>query len=236
MPIQRFDAVLESVRKDTPSVSTFRFRLLDGKDFEFKPGQFVNISLPGEGKRLFRPYSICSSPLEKGMLEFCITRVPQGVVSNAIHTMQPGTPVGIAGPLGIFFLKEPVEQDILCIATGSGVGPMRSMITYALAKGMQKEIWLVLGVRKEFDIIYKEEFLALARKHSNFHLLVTLSRPEPGWQGESGYVQTKLDRFFSKKEELDVYICGLKDMVMQACQLLLQNGFPKEHVHFERYN
>jgi ferredoxin-NADP reductase len=201
--------------------------------FTFLPGQYVFFVLEREGRALLRAYSIASSPHHKGLLEFCVTRVENGFASTYLHNLNVGDDVKLKGPFGKFVLHE-TPQDILFIATGSGVAPFRSMINFALANKTKKKLQLLFGVRHEEGILYHDEWEELKKNHPNFTTTITLSKPTPTWHGEQGYVQTKLDRF--KPEHLDVYICGLGAMVNEVRAALAQRGCKEEHVYFERYD
>src|SRR5512137_837149 len=102
-------AELARVQKMTDTETFFEVKLPGGKDLGHQPGQFVQVSLFGIGEA---PISICSSPAKKGSFEMVVRRV--GNVSEALHLLKPGDPVGIRGPFGKGFdTKEFEEKDII---------------------------------------------------------------------------------------------------------------------------
>ena len=120
--------VVTDIRTDTPDVKTFRVLGLDGKKvFEHIPGQCAMLSMPGVGEALF---SITSSPTNREYMEFSIKRC--GCVTEWLHQMEVGQQITIRGPYGNGF---PVEsdlkgKDLLFIAGGIGLAPLRSVINY----------------------------------------------------------------------------------------------------------
>jgi NAD(P)H-flavin reductase len=96
------------------------------------------------------------------------------------------------------------------------------MIQHELANNTKRNISLVFGVRHEEDSLYRDEWESLKKAHTNFHSTITLSRPQPTWAGQQGYVQTKLEQFQDQKSHLDVYICGLGKMVQEVREKLSQ--------------
>jgi NAD(P)H-flavin reductase len=109
------------------------------------------------------------------------------------------------------------------------------MIHDQLAKKTPKHLYLIYGHRYEADILYRREWEAVAKEHSNFQYLFTLSR-DTGWTGEKGYVQEKIEKFVPAVKEKNYFICGLNNMITAVNDKLLSLGVPKEQIHFERYD
>ena len=119
--------VITDIRQDTPDVKTFRVLTLDGKKpFIHKPGQCAMLSMPGVGEALF---SITSSPTNTEYVEFSIKKC--GCVTSWLHAAEVGQQITVRGPYGNGF---PVEtefkgQDMIFIAGGIGLAPVRSVIS-----------------------------------------------------------------------------------------------------------
>jgi NAD(P)H-flavin reductase len=119
---------------------------------------------------------------------------------------------------------------------------MRSMLRAAAAHGSDSAIWLLLGVRHEEDILYEDEFRALAREHAFFRFEPTLSRPRGPWEGRRGYVQTHVRELWSELAARGghpphAYVCGLERMVGSVREMLRKEmGLPRQQVHTERYD
>ena len=146
--------VVTDIRIDTPDVKTFRVVTPDGKKaFEHKPGQCAMLSIPGVGEAMF---SITSSPTNTEFMEFSIKKC--GCVTEWLHSMEVGQQITIRGPYGNAF---PVDtefagHDMLFIAGGIGLAPLRSLITAAtIATATEKlilcmahavcRIWWIIG-------------------------------------------------------------------------------------------
>ncbi len=206
--------------------------------FDFSAGQFVSMKEPHDGREITRAYSIASPPRGDNTFDLCLNRVPEGFFSNFLCSLPEGEKVPFHGPHGFFVLKSPV-RDSLFIATGTGIAPIRGMIQWLFADPSRDHghtFTLIFGVRYEKDLYYNNEFLQLAREHPNFHYLPTLSRENPGWSGARGYVQEHVRKLAQGHTHMDAYICGLKDMVQGNRDLLMQLGWDRKAIVYERFD
>lgn len=215
-------------------VRHFVFEAPDVEKIEFVPGQFVSLSSLFGEKKVTRAYSIASSP-QANLFELCLNRVKEGRMSPRLFEMQVGDSVEFQGPLGYFVLRHPPADSVM-IATGTGIAPFRSMLKSHLAAHPGRSFTLIFGVRYERNIMYRDEFETMAADYSNFHFWPTLSRPEAGWPGRTGHVQTHLDDAIGDRRDLDVYLCGMKLMVDDVRSRLKQLDFDRKHIIFEKYD
>jgi NAD(P)H-flavin reductase len=148
---------------------------------------------------------------------------------------RPGEHVRLSGPGGSFRLAEPLDGDLVFVATGTGISPFRPMIARALEVSTRERLTLLFGVRTEADILFRQEFEALAEREPRFRFLPTLSRPEAGWKGLAGHVQAHLGLALAGHSRLDVYLCGRKEMIAEMRPLLTASGIPSSRVYYERY-
>lgn len=231
------------------------------ESFDFAPGQFVStVADDPSGKQQTRAYSIASAA-EANRFDLCVNRVENGFFSNLLCDLEPGQTLQIHGPHGLFVLRQPLTDGIF-IATGTGVAPMRGFVehlfpddcpTGAHDRNQGRDFWLVYGTRYETDIYYQKYFERVAAQHPNFHYLTTLSRPQEGWEGLRGYVQEHVSRIVSERAssrlappevsaaegqpfDIHAYICGLNDMVSASRDKLVQLGWTRKQVIFERYD
>lgn len=233
---QIFDIAVHNIKDLGNETKHFELFYEGGKSMDFLPGHFASILYPEEGKIIRRAYSIASPPSIKDHLDLCLKLVPTGRVTPWFWTFKGGERFQIHGPLGKFILPETIDFDIVFVATGTGIAPFRSMIQTLLPNGCQRKIWLVFGVRYDTSIPYHHEWLELAKNYPHFTYIPTISRPSPAWKGETGYVQTKIEKFFSNTEGKRVYICGLNQMIQAVQDTCFKVGYPKEHVTYERYD
>ncbi len=164
----------------------FEFKLRDGKELGHKPGQFVEISIFGIGEM---PVSVSSSPTKKGSFELAVRNV--GSVSNALHNLDTGATVGIRGPFGNGFPVEGLkDKDILMVAGGIGLFPLRSLINYILDKRSEFGRLIILsGCRTPRERVFANE-LDKWQKRQDVELLQTVDRSDEEWIGNVGMVTT----------------------------------------------
>ena len=155
-PLIPMVGVVTHIRVDTPDVKTFRVVGLDGKKpFLHIPGQCAMLSMPGVGEALF---SITSSPTETDFLEFSVKKC--GCVTQWLHAIEPGQQITIRGPYGNGF---PVDtdfagKDLLFIAGGIGLAPLRSVINYVLHyRENYGKVDIVYGSRSKEDLVDFDE-------------------------------------------------------------------------------
>jgi ferredoxin-NADP reductase len=225
-------AKLVEWREIAPEVRHFVFELPDR--FLFIPGQWVSLEETVAGEPITRAYSIASPP-GGNRFELCLNRVQNGHLTPYLFTLQPGEKVEMRGPFGTFILREPPDDSLL-VATGTGIAPFRAMLPARLAKDPARQITLLFGVRHEHSLLYGAEFEALARQHPNFRFWPTLTRPDPGWAGRTGRVQQHLGEAVGCRRDIDVYICGLREMVDDVRGILRRLGFDRKRMIYEKYN
>jgi CDP-4-dehydro-6-deoxyglucose reductase, E3 len=234
-----FEARLASARALTPGVRELTFERIDGQPMAFEPGQWVS-AVFGEAKR---SYSIASHPDGSPRFEMAVTRVPNGPASTHLHALEPGGLLRFTGPQGFFTRSGALSSaPALFVATGTGVTPMRSMLRAAPPTNLP--VWLILGVRREEDLIYEDEFRALARRHPAFRFEPTLSQPGAAWTGRRGYVQSHVRALWDELSAVTAgqppphaFVCGLERMVGSVRDLLRKEmGLPRQQVHSERYD
>ena len=233
---QVYEVNVKNIQDFGNETKHFEFYFDPGQSIDFKAGQFISILLPHEGKVVRRAYSIASPPAVKEHIDFVVKRVEGGLVTNWFFGLKEGDRTKIQGPYGKFVLPESVTEDLAFVATGTGIAPFRAMIPTLLQNGFQKKIWLIFGARYDNMIPYHQEWLDLAKKYPNFNYMPTISRPTPAWRGETGYVQTKIEKFLSNPEGKTVFICGLNEMITAVQEACLKKGFTKEQILFERYD
>ncbi len=232
-----FTTTIKKIVQLTKDTKHFELHFEEGVDFDFSAGQFVSfiVNPPGSEKTIKRPYSIASSPLQKGFIDIVWKRIEGGLVTNYSWDMNEGESLKIQGPLGRFTMKEPYPKRIAFVSTGTGIAPFRSMFHYLLQTKAPVEIFNIFGNRYESDILYQKEFEDLAEKHSNFQNVFTISRPE-SWQGEKEYVQFLLKKYLKEAQDTHIYICGLSNMITEVQQKAEEMGFSKDQIFFEKYD
>lgn len=239
IPPRKFRATLRRVTELTPSTKHFEWEVVDGGALEFYAGQFVSLEVPRDGGQEARPYSIASAPHDRKSFDLCLNRVEGGYVSNHLCDLAAGATVDLNGPHGSFVVSPPIEQDLVFIATGTGIAPIRGMLAEILNAREEPphDVWLIFGVRHSETILYRSKFENWAAQHPRFHFLPTLSRPSADWRGKTGYVQEHLREIFAGRKDFKAYICGLKAMVDEVRFILKEEfGLDRRQIRFEKYD
>lgn len=217
-----------------PEIRHFLFDVPDMESLEFIPGQFVSFSESVLGRQVTRAYSICSAP-DGNRFELCLNRVREGLLSPWLFEMTPGCTVAMTGPLGFFVPHAPFRDSVL-IATGTGIAPFRGYLRWAPVVRSGSRITLLFGARYPLGLVYRNEFEALARALPRFRFLPTVTRPDAGYRGGTGWVQQHLDDALEGRLDLDIYICGLRQMVDGVRAILKGKGFTRAQILYERYD
>lgn len=225
--------------QETPNVKTIRFER--PKEFNFTAGQFLMASTgykDDKGLLVKRAYSIASSPLEKEHIEICIARKKAPSFSAALHELKTGDTLLIEGPFGKYMFKEPLKENTIFIAGGTGIAPIRSMLKTITAKQLQHKIKLFFSFHFPEDYIYKTEFEKLPAQEKNFEIIATMSAKEkefPEWNGPRGRVTAHLPEHIKKDVNYEAYICGPPQMVADTVKQLLELGLKEENIHKEMW-
>ena len=220
--------VITDIRQDTPDVKTFRVLTLDGKKpFIHKPGQCAMLSMPGIGEALF---SITSSPTNTEYVEFSIKKC--GCVTSWLHAAEVGQQITVRGPYGNGF---PVEtefkgQDMLFIAGGIGLAPVRSVINYVRDnRANYGKVDIVYGSRSKDDLVFYKEIIDEWVADSSINVHLTIDREQEGWDGHVGFVPTYVKELGFEPNKTAV-LCGPPIMIKFTLQGLGELGFDKKQV------
>jgi ferredoxin--NADP+ reductase len=236
----------------------------------FQPGQFAVVGLPASaprtpladpeeaggdpGRFIRRAYSIASPSLPGEHLELFVTLVRSGELTPRLFALQPGGRLWLGPKItGLFTLAQvPVDQDVVMVATGTGLAPYMSMLRTGITANPSRRIAVLLGARHSWDLGYTAELTTLSRVCPNFAYLPIVSRPaeEPtAWGGATGHVQSlwkggALERAFGRRptaRDTHVFLCGSPLMIEDMTSLLTGEGFTVHEkgrpgqVHVEKY-
>ncbi len=222
-------AVVTDIRTDTPDVKTFRVVTQDGKKpFDHKPGQCAMLSIPGVGEAMF---SITSSPTVKEYLEFSIKKC--GCLTSWLHMIEPGQEICIRGPYGNSFPVDTdfVDKDLLFVAGGIGLAPLRSVINYCRAnRENYRHIDVVYGARSMDDLVDYQEIISEWQKEEDMNVYLTIDRPQEGWNGHVGFVPNYVTELGFDKTRT-VIICGPPIMIKFTLAGLTTLGFEKSQIY-----
>ncbi len=226
-------ARLIEAREIAPNTRHFEF---DSPEWNaaFVPGQFLSVTARIGEDDITRAYSIVSPP-DGSRFALCANLVQDGFLSPFLFALQPGDEIDFKGPYGAFILRRPVADSVF-VATGTGIAPFRSMLLSHLGSHPDRQFTLIFGVRHEYGLLYHNEFQALEREHSNFRYLPTLTRPPEHWTGLTGRVQQPALDALGERRDIDVYVCGLREMVDDVRAKLKEIGLDRKRIICEKYD
>ncbi len=209
-----------------------RLRLRPAKPLEFSPGQYVQLQFTPEH---IRPYSMAGL-CDDGELEFHVRLVPDGRVTGYIaNRLKVGDAVRVSGPLGSAYLRRKHTGPMLCVAGGTGLAPILSIVRGAMAAGMSNPIHLYFGVRSPRDIYGGQWLHCLQQEHGKLHVhtVVTSGRDSPKLR--SGLVTDAIAQDWSSLSGWRAYLCGAPPMVEAATLLARQKSVAPEQIHADAF-
>ena len=221
--------VITDIKEQTPDVKTFRVNALEGgKLFEHKPGQCAMLCAPGVSEGMF---SITSSPTNKEYQEFSIKRC--GQLTEYLHSLKVGDQITVRGPYGNNF---PVDtelkgKNLLFIAGGIGLAPLRSVINYVIDNRQDYgTVDILYGSRSADDLVGLDEIQNVWMNTPGINVHLTIDREQEGWDGHVGFVPAYL-RELEFSNDKTVLVCGPPIMIKFVLQGLQEMGFTKEQVY-----
>jgi ferredoxin-NADP reductase len=219
-------ATVTEIKRETPSVKSFRFQV--PMWMAHLPGQHYDVRLTApDGYRAQRSYSIASSPLDVGEIELTIDLLDDGEVSPYFHeVVEVGDQVELRGPFTSYFVWRG-ESPVLLVGGGSGVVPLMSMLRHKRRTMAELDMRLVYSVRHADDVIYADEL--------GDEAIVTYTRQPPeGWTGHTGRIDLPLVAEAASMPGI-VYVCGSNPFVETASQLAMQAGYGAGQIRTERF-
>ncbi|MBI5633076.1 MAG: FAD/NAD(P)-binding protein [Nitrospirae bacterium] len=234
-----YTAEITAVHKLTAVENLFRIQIVnpeDRKNFTFQPGQFVILELPGIGEA---PFSVSSSASRHGDLELCIRRV--GSLTNYLFRLERGTHVGIRGPFGTSFPMEQMHgENILLIAGGLGLAPLRAPIAYVQEnRNLFNNVDIIYGTKEPSQLLFTYQYDMWRADDVNLHIIV--EKGDPSWKGPVGMTTRILEDIFTHRNseyfrKTYAIVCGPPVMFKFVCNKLNERDIPmqKMFVSLER--
>jgi propane monooxygenase reductase component len=225
-PPRTVSTVVESVEALTSDI--FGLKLKPSEPLEFKPGQYVDINVPGTEHH--RSFSMANT--NPDTLEFMIKHYEGGLFSGLLKSgeIKPGDTIDVTGPYGVFTLRPSSPRRLLFIGGGAGMAPILSLLRHMRETESAREAAYYYGARTEADLFHLEELGALP-----CGFVPALSEDSNGWKGESGLITDVVERLEGDVTEVDAYVCGPPPMVEATIALLEAKGVPEAHIYFDKF-
>jgi CDP-4-dehydro-6-deoxyglucose reductase len=213
----------------SPDVIELQLRIPPNASFHYLSGQYINI-IKGDYKR---SYSIANRNSNTNLVLF-IKNYKGGKFSNYLfHEAKINDLLRIEGPIGTFFYRKTNKKNIVFLATGTGIAPVKAILEQMDENNsdlINKNIYLFFGGRIAEDLFWKPNF-----KNIKVHFIPVLSRSNAYWNGEKGYVQ---DRILFQKIDLSdsvLYACGSENMIRDSRVLLTANGLSEDAFYSDAF-
>jgi sulfite reductase subunit B len=219
-------AELMKVTELTPREKVFEFRFKDGSKLGQRPGQFVEVSIAGIGEA---PISISSSPTRDGTFQLAVRNV--GDVTGAMHSLKKGAVVGIRGPFGNGFPLEALQgKDILFIAGGIGLFPLRSLVQYVMDnRSSFGRVMFLFGARSPAERLFLDE-LAGWSQDPGMEFQETVDKGDATWKGNVGVITTLIPKVNIDPARTRAVVVGPPIMYRFVVGELKKKGLADEHI------
>ncbi|MBS3973555.1 MAG: FAD/NAD(P)-binding protein [Actinobacteria bacterium] len=234
-PYLPWSARITSIAEITEKEKLFEFRLIDDEvrnAFDFDAGQFVELSIFGVGEA---PISISSAPSKQGFIELCVRE--SGDVTGALHKMRCGDVVGLRGPFGRGFpFSEMKGHDILLVAGGLGIAPLKSLINHIHDERHDfGKVIILYGSRNPDEVLFRTQF-DMWKHRNDFELIMTVDQPDETWDGEVGLVTKLFDQIEINPSLTYAAICGPPVMYKYVIEKMRQKAMDVDRIYvsFER--
>jgi NAD(P)H-flavin reductase/ferredoxin len=201
---------------------------------EFRPGQNFEWVLPGVSPN--RTYSAANAP-GSDSIEFHVRVYPGGKVGELISRMSVGQAFTMVGPFGHFGLTPNSWRRCLCVAGGTGLAPILSVLKRAFAESDARPVTLLYGARSQDELYCRELLSTWSQSLGTFTFIPVLSHEpaDSGWTGRRGLVTEALERELGDVFGLEAYVCGPPAMIDAAVAVLEAAGMPAEDIRTDRF-
>lgn len=225
----------------TPTIKHLVMDLPEGKEINFKAGQYIQLLAPkykGNRDEVYRAYSLASSPNKKHQIELLIGYIPEGIATTYVHYhLQAGEKVTVVGPYGDFYYQES-DREMVMVAIGTGMAPILSILRYMRENNLtHRKAKFFFGAKNTEDLFFLDEFRELEQALPNFKFIPSLSRckPEEKWEGEQGRVTDTIAKYVTDGPNCEAYLCGSGKMIDSVVELLQQKGLAEEHIYYDKF-
>lgn len=229
-----------SLRDLTYDIKEVTLKLIDPREITFTSGQYIQFQVPEyelTSESIYRAYSMASRPSQKNIIEIEVRLVPNGICTTYIFQhLKVGDKVTVNGPYGDFYLRDS-DREILFIAGGSGMAPIKSILSTMAEKKISRKATYFFGARAVRDLFLVEEMKQLEKELPNFCFIPALSEPLPedNWKGETGLITEVLDRHLDSDSNLEAYLCGSPGMIDASIKVLTKKGVPEDLIYYDKF-
>lgn len=224
------------------AVGTMEFWFEKPAGFDFKAGQFIDVTLVNSPETdalgNTRTFSIAAAPSEPFLA--VATRMRDTAFKRVLKNMEADGGIEIEGPMGSFTLHQNISRPAVFLIGGIGITPVLSIIKDATEKKLPHKIYLFYSNRRPEDAAFFEELLKLTGENSNFVFVSTMTEAEKSaeaWHGETGYINKKMiDKYVKNIANAVYYTAGPLAMVVAMREILTASGISDNDIKTEEFS
>jgi Na+-transporting NADH:ubiquinone oxidoreductase subunit F len=239
--IREFRARVDYVSDLTYDIKHFRFKLHDPSEINYKAGQYIQFQSQPYGdisESVYRAYSMCGRAEIKDEIELMVRLVPEGICTTYMFKhIKIGDEVVLTGPYGEFYLRDNGHR-IICIAGGSGMAPIRSILLGMTPEEIEKRRPVFFfGAKAKRDLFMLEEWLEFESRNPGFKFIPALSGPETedNWDGEIGRITDVVTKYVPDGADCEGYLCGSPGLLDACIEVLGKLGINEERIYYDKF-
>lgn len=239
VPIQEVQTKVVAVEPMTRDIVSLRLAPIGPAGYEFKPGQYADLHIPGTDQH--RSFSMASTSTNTAEVEFLIKKYPGGKFSVLLDgRIAVGDTLALTGPYGSFTLKEGHVLPVVCIGGGAGMAPILSLLRHMNESQGTRPVRFYYGARTAADLFYLDEIRQLGEGLTDFQFIACLSESADGPMPssvivEEGMVTDVVARHEAAIGKTEVYLCGPPPMVDAALSFLEDSSVPKDQIFYDSF-
>lgn len=239
--VKQYDYTVDSNESITPTIKHLVMNLPEGKEIDFKAGQYIQLLAPkykGNRDEVYRAYSLASSPNKKNQIELLIGYIPEGIATTYVHYhLEKNDKVTVVGPYGDFYYQES-DLEMIMAAIGTGMAPILSILRYMKENNLtHRKAKFFFGAKDTSELFFLDEFEELQKALPNFQFIPSLSRckSEECWDGDQGRVTDTIEKYVTNGPNSEAYLCGSAKMIDSVVELLRKKGLAEEHIYYDKF-
>ncbi len=224
----------------TGDIKQFRFELVEPKEIDYVPGQYVQLRAPVYEKskeEVYRAYSISSDPAEENIIDLIIRLVPGGICTTyCFEYLKVGDEVKMNGPYGDFRLSE-TEAPIVFIAGGSGMAPIKCILHDMKNKGIKRSAAYYFGANVVKELFLSDLMHEFESNLDDFKYVPVVATPEESekWEGQKGLVTQAVQKDLKDASGHEAYLCGSPGMIDAAIKVLKELGMSEDKIFYDKF-
>jgi|SRR5699024_3760097 len=243
--IEEFEGEVIEIKPLTERIKKFVIQLPEGKNLDYKPGQFVQVRIPsyekiddykGNPREIYRTFSLASNIKDTTKVELIIG-FTGGFGTTYLHKiLKVGDMLKFNGPHGYFYYQED-DSDIVFAATGTGYSPIRAILYYMRDKNIKRRARFYFGARTPDDLFLSNEMKMFEKELYDFKYMPTLSRvtEDIDWQGDRGRVNISIDKYLDENKDYSAYICGSSKVIETVVNALVDKNVSKDKIYYDKF-